>query len=278
VTNNSSEANSLDLFALVAMLWREKLIVVATVAVCAIAGVAYALLATPVYKAEIVMTPAGQRTPSASLGQLSGLAALAGVNLGSEGTTTPLAVLKSREFAEEFIRENKLEAILVDDFGDPSEDLDIRDALHVFLKDVRVVSEDKKAGTVTLSIYWEDPVVAAEWANSYVERLNARLRARALADAERNVKFLQQEIANTTIVSVQQSVGRILEAEMQQYMLAKGDVEYAYKVVDRASPPKSRESPKRVLVVLLSVLIGAVLAVLVVIARSGLLKHSRVAS
>jgi uncharacterized protein involved in exopolysaccharide biosynthesis len=278
VTNNSSEANSLDLFALVAMLWREKLIVVATVAVCAIAGVAYALLATPVYKAEIVMTPAGQRTPSASLGQLSGLAALAGVNLGSEGTTTPLAVLKSREFAEEFIREDKLEAILVDDFGDPSEDLDIRDALHVFLKDVRVVSEDKKAGTVTLSIYWEDPVVAAEWANSYIERLNARLRARALADAERNVKFLQQEIANTTIVSVQQSVGRILEAEMQQYMLAKGDVEYAYKVVDRASPPKSRESPKRVLVVLLSVLIGAVLAVLVVIARSGLLKHSRVAS
>jgi uncharacterized protein involved in exopolysaccharide biosynthesis len=186
--------------------------------------------------------------------------------------------LKSREFAEEFIRENKLEAILVDDFGDPSEDLDIRDALHVFLKDVRVVSEDKKAGTVTLSIYWEDPVVAAEWANSYIERLNARLRARALADSERNVKFLQQEIANTTIVSVQQSVGRILEAEMQQYMLAKGDVEYAYKVVDRASPPKLRESPKRVLVVLLSVLIGAVLAVLVVIARSGLLKRSRVAS
>lgn len=278
MTNNSSEANSLDLFALVAMLWREKLMVVATVAVCAIAGVAYALLATPVYKAEIVMTPAGQRTPSASLGQLSGLAALAGVNLGSEGTTTPLAVLKSREFAEEFIRENKLEAILVDDFGDPSEDLDIRDALHVFLKDVRVVSEDKKAGTVTLSIYWEDPVVAAEWANSYIERLNARLRARALADSERNVKFLQQEIANTTIVSVQQSVGRILEAEMQQYMLAKGDVEYAYKVVDRASPPKLRESPKRVLVVLLSVLIGAVLAVLVVIARSGLLKRSRVAS
>lgn len=278
MTNNSSEANSLDLFALVAMLWREKLMVVATVAVCAIVGVAYALLATPVYKAEIVMTPSGQRTPSASLGQLSGLAALAGVNLGSEGTTTPLAVLKSRAFAEEFIRENKLEAILVDDFGDPSEDRDIRDALHVFLKDVRVVSEDKKAGTVTLSIYWEDPVVAAEWANSYIERLNARLRARALADSERNVKFLQQEIANTTIVSVQQSVGRILEAEMQQYMLAKGDVEYAYKVVDRASPPKLRESPKRVLVVLLSVLIGAVLAVLVVIARSGLLKRSRVAS
>jgi len=278
VTNNSSEVNSLDLSALVAMLWREKLMVVATVAVCAIAGVAYALLATPVYKAEIVMTPSGQRTPSASLGQLSGLAALAGVNLGSEGTTTPLAVLKSRAFAEEFIRENKLEAILVDDFGDPSDDLDIRDALHVFLKDVRVVSEDKKAGTVTLSIYWEDPVVAAEWANSYIERLNARLRARALADSERNVKFLQQEIANTTIVSVQQSVGRILEAEMQQYMLAKGDVEYAYKVVDRASPPKLRESPKRVLVVLLSVLIGAVLAVLVVIARSGLLKRSRVAS
>ena len=269
---------SLDILDLVSLIWRERVLLFGIVLLCTAGGVAYALLVTPIYKAEVVMTPAGQRSASASLGQLSSLAALAGVNLGSENNAAPLAVLKSKEFAEEFIREQQLEKVLVDDYGDPSEDLDIRDALRIFLEDVRVVSEDKKAGTVTLSIYWEDPVVAAQWANSYVERLNARLRSRALSESERNVKFLQQEISGASIVSVQQSLGRILEAEMQQYMLAKGDLEYAYKVVDRAAPPKLRESPKRALIVLLALLSGTVIAVLSILGKHGFLRSPKVAA
>lgn len=265
MSKQTANPSDLGLFEIVALVWREKVTFLVTVFVVGLVGVLYALLATPVYKADLVMTPAGQRSPTASLGQLSGLAALAGVNIGSESNATPLAVLRSKEFAEEFIRENKLEKILVEDYDDPIENFDIRDALEVFLRDVRVITEDKKAGTVTLSMYWKDPQLAANWANLYVIRLNAQLRSRALAESERNVKFLQQEIANNSIVSVQQSVGRILEAEMQQYMLAKGEIEYAYKVVDRAAPPKLRESPKRALVVLLAILAGVVIAVFVVI-------------
>jgi uncharacterized protein involved in exopolysaccharide biosynthesis len=74
---------------------------------------------------------------------------------------------------------------------------------------------------------------------------------------------------------MQQSLGRILEAEMQKYMLAKGEVEYAYKVVDRASAPKLRESPKRTLIVLLSVLLGGIAATLFVVFRSGIFSSSR---
>jgi len=260
---------------LIFLLWREKVTVVAAVALTSFIGVAYALLATPVYKAEVVMTPAGQRSQAGNLGQLGSLAALAGVNIGSGPTTTPLAVMKSREFAEEFIRENKLEKVLVEDFTDPAKKRDIRDALKIFLLDVRVVSEDKKAGTVSLAIFWEDPVVAAEWANAYVARLNAALRDQALAEAERNVKFLQQEISNTDVVSMQQSVGRILEAEMQKYMLAKGAEEFAYKIVDRATPPKLRESPRRTLIVILAAVLGGILATLFIILKHGFVQLPR---
>ena len=222
------------------------------------------------------MTSAGQRSASGALGQLGGLAALAGVNIGSGSSSAPLAVLKSREFAEEFIREQSLEKLLVEDFDDPSKEYDIRDAVKVFLGEVRVVSEDKKAGIVTLSIFWKDPEVAARWANSYVERLNARLRDRAIAEAERNVKFLQGEIARTDVVSMQQSVGRILETEMQKYMLAKGEVEYAYRIVDRAAPPKLRESPKRTLIVLISGFFGSLFAILFVLIKHGILPLGRI--
>nr|NDG06194.1 hypothetical protein [Oxalobacteraceae bacterium] len=201
---------------------------------------------------------------------------MAGVNIGSGGgAAASLAVLKSREFAEEFIREQKLEKVLVDDFDDPAKKRDIRDALKVFLLETRVVSEDKKAGTVSLAIYWEDPVVAAAWANAYVAKLNATLRDQALDEAERNVKFLRQEMSNTDVVSMQQSVGRILEAEMQKYMLAKGADEFAYKVVDKASPPKLREWPRRALIVIFAALFGGILSTLIILLRSGVLALPR---
>jgi len=158
--------------------------------------------------------------------------------------------------------------------NEPASELDMRDALDYFVRKVRVVSEDKKAGTVTLSIAWTDPQIAADWANAYVSLLNARLREQALQEAERNVKFLQQEIANTNVISMQQSVSRILEAEMQKYMLAKGEVEYAYKIVDRASAPKLRESPKRTLIVLLSILLGGIVATLFIVFRTGIFSSS----
>ena len=267
---NEKQIPSYSLISLVFLLWREKVTVFIVVTTTSLLGIAYAFLATPVYKAEVVMTPAGQRSQAGNLGQLGSLAALAGVNIGSGGgAAASLAVLKSRDFAEEFIREQKLEKVLVDDFDDPAERRDIRDAVRKFIEDVRIVAEDKKAGTVTLAIFWKDPVLAARWANDYVERLNAALREQALTEAERNVKFLRQEMADTQIVSMQQSVGRILETEMQRFMLAKGQVEYAYKVVDRANPPKLREWPRRTLVAVAAVLLGGVLATLIVMLRHG---------
>jgi len=260
----------LSIIDLVVLLWRDRIIVIAGVALTSLIGVSYALLATPVYRAEVVMTPAGQRQQSGNLAQLGSLAALAGVSIGSGGNSAAaLAVLKSREFAEQFIREMKLERTLVEDFDDPKTKRDIRDAIRRFVLEVRVVSEDKKAGVVTLSIFWEDPEVAAEWANAYVEMLNRRLRDEALDESERNVKFLGEQMAANGVVSMQQSLGRILEAEMQNYMLAKGEAEYAYRIVDRAAAPKLRESPKRTLIVLFSAVFGCALAILVILLRSG---------
>jgi len=256
------------------VMWRERIVLIGIVSVFTLLGVAYALLATPIFRAEVVMTPAGQRAPASSLGQFSGLAALAGVNIGSGTSSVPLAVLRSREFARDFIAEQGLEKTLTAELNEPASELDMRDALDYFVRKVRVVSEDKKAGTVTLSIAWTDPQIAADWANAYVSLLNARLREQALQEAERNVKFLQQEIANTNVISMQQSVSRILEAEMQKYMLAKGEVEYAYKIVDRASAPKLRESPKRTLIVLLSILLGGIVATLFIVFRTGIFSSS----
>jgi uncharacterized protein involved in exopolysaccharide biosynthesis len=98
-----------------------------------------------------------------------------------------------------------------------------------------------------------------------VERLNTRMRDRALRDAERNVNYLRHELTTADVVTLQESVARLLEREMQKMMVARGNPEYSFRVVDRASVPKWRFSPKRIQVVILGSLGGGLVAIFIAI-------------
>lgn len=273
------ESDEIDLRQLFLTLWQGRWLVVVTVLLVTSSAVAYALLATSWYRADVVVAPADSRGTGMNLGQLGGLASLAGISLpGATSSQAPLAVLRSNDFAREFIEDKNLGPVLFPEKwpkdatpgvnDEPKGIPDIRDAVREFTTKVRTVSEDKKSGLVTLSIRWKDAKLAAAWANELVERVNDKLRAQAQAEAERNTRYLQQQMAETTIVSLQQSMGRVLESEMQKLLLAKGNREFAFKVIDVAAVPKLRDSPKRVMVVSLGALLGLFAGCALVLLRS----------
>ena len=203
--------DEIDLWELWDTVWSGRWLIIAITALFAIGGVTYAMLAQEWWRADVVLAPADKKALPGALGQLGGLASLAGVNLGSGGDQEPLAVLRSKGFAREFITEQELMPVLLKDVkSQDGKPLDIRDAVRVF-EAIRSVSDDKKTGLVTLGVRWKDPDTAAAWANALVKRLNERLRAQALAESQRNVDFLQKEMAATSVVSLQQSMGRVLE-------------------------------------------------------------------
>jgi uncharacterized protein involved in exopolysaccharide biosynthesis len=68
-------------------------------------------------------------------------------------------------------------------------------------------------------------------------------------------------------VTLQQSIGRVLESELQKLMLAKGNKEFAFRVLDHAQIPKYRTSPDRVLITTLAIIIGACASTLFVVSR-----------
>jgi LPS O-antigen subunit length determinant protein (WzzB/FepE family) len=219
------------------------------------------------------------------LGQLGGLASLAGINLGGSNSNTaePLAVLRSREFAREFIEHENLMPLLFKEKwvplaeGAPSayrqKDIDIRDGVRFFDRRIRDVQEDKKTGLVTLTIAWTDPKIAADWANLLVERVNEKMRARALDEAEANLSYLRAELAAANVVALQQSIGRLLENELQKVMLAKGNQEFSYRFVDRAVTPKWRSSPKRLQLLVLGGLAGVIVALALVFVRDSVRRY-----
>lgn len=267
-----SAGDEISLRELWAVLWKGRWQIIAVTALFAIAAVTYALLASEWYRAEVLLVPADEKAATSLGGQLGGLAALAGVSVGGGGDSAEaVAVLRSREFAREFIEDFELLTVFfADDWDaeqqrwrvrDPERVPDARDAVKHFHERILRVSEDRATRMVTLAIEWTEPDVAADWANALVRRLNIRLRERALREAEDNVAYLQAEIARTNVVTLQQSIGRLLESELQKLMLARGNEDFAFRIVDAASPPKERVRPKRTLIAVIGTLLGGALGV-----------------
>jgi uncharacterized protein involved in exopolysaccharide biosynthesis len=250
-------------------------IIVATI-VSLLLGSAYALLAPPWYRAEVLLMPVKNKSAQGLLAQFGGLASLAGLDISAGDDAEPLAVLRSRSLPRQFIEKEKLITVLLSRKwdaqagkwkGSRSDWPDIRDAVKYFDKRVRRVNEDRRTGLVTLVIEWKDPVAAAAWANDLARMVNEQMRSRAIRESTNNIAYLRKELENSNIIAVQQSVGRLLEVEFQRLMMAKGSDDFSFRIVDEAVVPKKRFKPLRTLVVSMSALLGALAAALFVCIR-----------
>jgi len=265
--------DEIDLFELWNALWRSRGLIASISAAFAAGSVAYTLLSPPWYSANVLLAPVKEKTSLDLPGQLAGLAGLVGIGSGGTGSVEAIAVLKSRDFARAFIEDQALLPILFSEDWDATagrwklaEPPDLRLAVKLFDEKVREVNEDRKTGLVTLSIEWKDPKLAAAWANLLAIRLNDHMRQRALAEADANVIYLRHELEATTVVMLQQSISRLLESEMQKLMLARGNAEFAFRIIDRAEVPRINWA-RRILIVVLAALIGGIFSVFVVFIR-----------
>jgi len=275
VTSVNYAGDTLSLRQFWQVLWQGKRTVIASTIIFAVGSVAYALLAKEVFRAEVLLVPATEQSAPLLGGQLGGIAALAGVNVGDGKDVEALAVLQSRKFARDFIEQFDLLPVFFEkDWDadtnrwlqkDPADAPDVRDGVKFFHEEILSVSEARSTGLVTLAVEWTDPDIAAAWAGILVQRLNDRLREKALQEAETNVAYLQSEMASTTLVTLQESIGRLLESELPKLMLAKGNEEFAFKIVDPAVSPKHRVRPKRALTAVIGTILGGLLGMFIVL-------------
>jgi len=248
VTSVNYAGDTLSLRQFWQVLWQGKRTVIASTIIFAVGSVAYALLAKEVFRAEVV---------------------------GDGKDVEALAVLQSRKFARDFIEQFDLLPVFFEkDWDadtnrwlqkDPADAPDVRDGVKFFHEEILSVSEARSTGLVTLAVEWTDPDIAAAWAGILVQRLNDRLREKALQEAETNVAYLQSEMASTTLVTLQESIGRLLESELPKLMLAKGNEEFAFKIVDPAVSPKHRVRPKRALTAVIGTILGGLLGMFIVL-------------
>lgn len=293
--------DEIDLRELFKALWKGKWIIIATTFVFAVGAVLYALSLPNIYKADALLAPAESSNGgglSKMAGQLGGLAALAGVNLGAgESSQTDLAeqVMKSRQFVEAFINKHDLlvplmaakdwdlanNKLILDEelynskTGEWLREPDglrgatptAQEAFEVFSKEVLSINQDKDSGLYTVSVKSYSPYLAQQWVNWLIEDINKVMRERTIAETSQNLAYLNTQLQKTAVAEMQSTFYKLIEEQTKSLMLAEVQEEFIFKVVDPAVVPELKNGPKRALICVLGTLLGGMLGVAIVLVR-----------
>ena len=251
---------------------RHKILIFMVVTVFVLGSVALALTMKPVFRAEILIAPISENNASGRLSRLASqfgdLAALGGIDISGSGgsaASTALAMLGSRQFNYYIIQEmHLLQKMYPDRWNEETKtwntDGDITSpslwqANGKFSKLVSI-DTDKKTGLITLSVDWSDPGMAAQIANTMIDRINDRMRMTAAEESARNLEYLRKYASQVQITDIKNAWSDLILAETKKLMLANVSKDYAFKIIDPAIAPEQRIKPKRSLIVLLGLIFG----------------------
>ncbi len=272
----------------------KKLILLLTLTSTLLALLA-AFLMTPVYRAEVLLAPVSHDEDDSKLSllgasQFGDLLARTGIPMGSGGNQISLhiATLKSRLLTTAFIESESLMPVLFPEsleataegrknsFGFFSDEAPtLWAAFNLFDREIRSIDLDRSTGLLTLAIEWQDPELAAAWANNLVQRVNHQLSSQAIEEGRTSISYLKKQLAETSSVEVQQAIYRLIEAETKEIMLANVQEEYAFKVIDPAVAPQKPIKPQRTLIVTLGFLLGLIAALFIAFFHSAITKHKK---
>jgi len=293
--------DEIDLVELFRTIWAGKWLIAGVTAVFAVGSVLYALSLPNIYKSEVLLAPVEESGGLKIPGQLGGLAALAGVNIGIGGdskTGLAIEVLKSREFLGRFIEtydllipimaakgwDRSTNTLEIDkDIFDTVSNTWIRDlpaprqakpsvqeTYTEFLKLINV-QQDTKTNMVRLSVEYYSPELAQQWTMQLVADLNQYMREREAADATRSIAYLNSQVAQTNLADARSMLFSLIEEQTKTLMLANVREEYVFSTVDPAVVPELKDKPKRSLIVSVAMALGGMFGVFIVLVRSAVL-------
>jgi uncharacterized protein involved in exopolysaccharide biosynthesis len=296
--NITSYDDEIDLKELFLVLWAGRFLIAAITAVFAISSVLFALSIPNQYKATALLAPAQSDGGglSSALGQLGGLASLAGVSI-VEGATSEAQIaqeiMKSWSFVEAFIYDNDLaievyaaegwskvsgELMINGDLYDTDENIwlledgdtgelvpptswDLFERFNGMLS----VSQDKQSGLVSVSIEYFSPQVAKQWLDLYIAAINEHMQERQVEKVSRNISYLEAQIAKTSIAEMREVFYTIIEEQTKNRMVAEASPDYAFVAVSPSMVPEEKSKPNRALICVLGTLLGGILGVVSVL-------------
>lgn len=293
---NTIYGQEVSIQQLVAAVIKAKWIIAIFALVGGAISIAVALNLPNFYRSDVLLSPIQDSQASGLDGQFGGLASLAGINLaqGNERSKLALEILKSKQFAKKFIdkhnilpelmavkawdregnkfiyNEDKYNSVSGEWFRKGNEFLGPKPTIsEIHEAFISMISFDEvgDAGLIKVSVTHYSPYIAKTWLELIVLDINSWLKNRDIAEAERSIKFLKQQIQQAKVAEIKNMLFNLIEEQMKTVMLAETRDEYVFKVIDPAIVADVKFKPKRSLIVVLGVFVGMFLGIMAIIIR-----------
>ena len=279
------------------VLLNGKWIIFSMTAFISIVGVIYSLSLPNIYESKALLAPVkSSNNVSGNLSSYSNLAGLAGINLnsGNKGNSSKaVKKISSLSFFENNILKNihlpdlmalkswnaETNTLVYDKkLYDEITNTWIRDSSHQrpipsaqesfkAFQSKLSLNVDKKSGFATFSIKQQSPFIAKQWAELIVNEVNSFYRQKDKLESEKAVSYLNKEISMTGLSEIKQALAQLLQEETKKLTLIEANQFYVFDYIDPPAVMELRSEPKRVLIYILSLLIGGMLGIALVLIK-----------
>lgn len=288
-TTNCIEEDEIDLRELFATIWANKYKIAIFTFIVTLLVLIYALKIPNEYKSSTILAPQGQ-SKNSSLGGLSSLASLAGVNIGGGGQLNPYnslqVILKNYGFQKMVVEKYHLVKLLspknmqksyVFAFGFDGVYKLFHSTKHnnnkpysyqeyktiKKLQKIISLSDDKKSGLITMSVKLPDRFLAKKLLNIYLKEATSYLRAIDMKNIAQKIKYYQQELATTNNIQLKTQISQYMAALMQKEVFANANPYYIVKQITKPEVAyiKDKAGPKRALIIIVAFITSIILAI-----------------
>lgn len=131
-----------------------------------------------------------------------------------------------------------------------------------------LVTVNRRLGTVTVAFESQSPQGSADIVRRYLDEAKSRLQEEAFGRANRNKKFIGEQINRTVDVLTRERLYSLLGQEMEKEMMARNREQFGFRIIDAPRIPDRKSRPERAKGVLVATGLAFVLSSLYVYYRS----------
>jgi len=137
------------------------------------------------------------------------------------------------------------------------------DGLRELDETVAIISNTKEK-TITISVDSEDPFMAAQIVGYFLSALNEQMSSEAKRVAMINRKYLEEQLLQTADPYIKQKIYNMIAQQIETSMMAEVKENFAFKILDRPKVPDKKIKPKRIFMVMSSLVFSLLLSIVIV--------------
>ena len=106
--------------------------------------------------------------------------------------------------------------------------------------------------------------MAEQWARLIINEVNEFYREKDKSESQRAAAYLNQQISITSLSEIKFVFTQLLQEEFKKLTLIEANQSYVFDYIDPPAVMEKKSEPKRVLICIISALLGVLLSIVLV--------------